>query len=164
VKTPEPPTAQPSTPPTCEGKGRDGAPCRATPQSRSAYCINHDPDPEARERVAAGRRAGGLRRAAGLRGEPLPPLPPKHQAPGEPAPPPEPDPPWMTCETINDTRAGFGWAIRKLARGEIQAREANALFLGLAGLARVIEGSEVAEKVEELRRAMGLDQKGKQLR
>jgi hypothetical protein len=45
--------------------------------------------------------------------------------------------------------------------GEIQARDANALFLGLAGLARVIEGSELAAQVEELRRVTGLDVKGK---
>jgi hypothetical protein len=36
-------------------------------------------------------------------------------------------------DTAADVVAGYGWTLRKLAWRAIEPREANALFLGLAG-------------------------------
>lgn len=67
----------------------------------------------------------------------------------------------MKLASIDDAREGYAWTIRKLSRRDLPARDANALGVLLSGVVRAIEGSELAVQVEELRRAVGLDQKGR---
>lgn len=108
----------------CIGEGKDGKPCRATPRTGSPWCINCDPDPEVRARIAAARRQGGRKRMAGARE--LPPV--EAEA-------------WMDLRTVEDARAGFAWAIRGVATGALEPRQANALGLLLSGGTKVLTAS-----------------------
>lgn len=150
------PSPDPAPPSSCQASGRDGAPCRATPRAGRSWCANHDPDPQHRARMAEARAEGGRRAhgapARGASDESAP------RPMGEPGPP-ESDPAWFRLETAADVVAGYGWAIRKLARRAIEPREANALFLGLAGLVRAIEGGELEKRLEDLERALEADGK-----
>ena len=149
------PTPDPAPRSSCQATGRDGAPCRATPRAGRAWCANHDPDPEHQTRMSEARAEGG-RRAHGA------PARRPSDASGASGPPEaeEPDPAWFRLETAADVIAGYGWTIRKLARRAIEPREANALFLGLAGLVRAIEGGELEKRLEDLERALEGQGKG----
>lgn len=144
------PTPERAPPSGCRGTGRDGDPCRATPRAGRSWCANHDPDPEHRARMAEARAEGG-RRSHGAPAR-RPPHDGEERDHDEHAP--EPDPAWFRLETAADVIAGYGWTIRKLARGAIEPREANALFLGLSGLVRAIEGGDLEKRLEDLERAL----------
>ncbi len=113
---PSPPARSP-----CQGRTASGAACRAPAQSGRPFCFQHDPD--AAQRRAEARRAGGRARGDQLR---------------KPRARPERAPSWVGLDGPAEIRAGFSWAAAALVEHRIDPKAANALVGILGGAARLV--------------------------
>jgi hypothetical protein len=115
----------------CKAKNRDKTPCRMRPLQTGDFCFSHDP--LAREQRDAARALGGAARKKQLTREPL-----------------QVQPEWWSLRGLGDTKGAFGWVVRNLVQGELDARTANALCGALQNLSALIRDVEFEARLAAL--------------
>lgn len=124
------PTAQ-----ACIGTTTNGTPCRATPQSGSAFCFLHDPDKGDEQRRA--RQAGGNTRAAKVL---------------------DAETPAKDVKSVADVKGLLSDTIHQVRTGVIDPKVANCVGYLSGILLKAIEVGDIEERLAAMEAVVGRSQ------
>ena len=117
---------------TCQAETTSGSPCKAKAMSGSQYCYFHNPDVSEEERRKSNAKGGENRRI--VNESPLPPI--KLENPNEVV--------LLLSDTINRVRSG-----------ELDIRTANCIGYLSGHLTRVLEFTEVYQRLKRIEDSLG---------
>ena len=109
----------------------DGQRCRASALTNEQFCFTHHPQKDA-ERKAARSKGGKAKSRSRMTRLPLLDLEP------------------LTLNTVQDVRQALADTFNRVRCGQMDVKVGNCLTYVASNLARVIEGSDLEKRIEEL--------------
>jgi hypothetical protein len=117
----------------CTAVKDDGSPCQARAQSKSSFCVFHDPDAEELRRTA--RRNGGVNR-------------------NRPAVVLDVDTPDPRLNSVHDVAGLLADTICRVRKGGLDPRVANTIGYLAGIMIRALEGADLEQRLADLEEAV----------